>query len=251
MSREKCDNAPVVDIPVMCDAQHITMIYPFYDNPAFLAEQLKWWHQWSPELRHWVSLIVVDDCGPIPAAEILKGSVLPFKTRLFRIEKDVRWNWLAARNIGAYEAENGWLFLTDIDHVLTPEVAEKLVRGFHRKEIIYRFSRKEHTGEDIHPHPNSWFMTKQKYWQVGGYDETLSGYYGTDGEYRSRCAATAEIKRFSDALVRYERLGDSSTRKYLRKQPEDAKVRQLIRARKANWKPKTLSFPYHEVNLGE
>ena len=46
-------------------------------------------------------------------------------------------------------------------------------------------------------------------------------------------------------------VSDSSTTRYLRKQPEDAGVRQIIAARGKHWTPRTLSFPYHEVHVRE
>jgi len=49
------------------------------------------------------------------------------------------------------------------------------------------------------------------------------------------------------ALVRHEYVGDSSTQRYHRKQPQDAAVRRLVAARRPGWQPTTLSFPYHEV----
>ena len=60
-------------------------------------------------------------------------------------------------------------------------------------------------------------------------------------------AATAPLAILSDPLIRHEYQGDSSTTAYLRKQPEDAKVKQLVAARGKGWKPRTLTFPYHEV----
>ena len=90
------------------------------------------------------------------------------------------------------------------------------------------------------------------FWRVGGYDETLSGHYGTDGDWRRRCAATARMQILEDRLIRQEHDGDSSTTRYLRKQPEDAQVKHLVAARGTHWRPKTLSFPYHEVTrIGE
>jgi len=181
----------------------------------------------------------------------MRGIDVDFDRRLFRIEVDVRWNWLAARNIGAHRALSEWVMLTDIDHILTAETFDRLVYGVHLQHLIFRFSRREYgTQQPIHPHPNSWLMTKRMYWKVGGYDEALSGYYGTDGDYRRRCAATAPIRILTDELIRREHDGDSSTTHYRRKQPEDAAVKEIVRKRpRQGWKPKTLSFPYHEVKL--
>lgn len=228
-----------------------TLIYPYYENPVFLGHQIRGWWKWPKGLGDFIKLIVVDDGSPEnPASDVFdQHPELPFETKLFRIGVDVRWNWLAARNIGAHHAEDGWLLLTDMDHIVMPNVACALIKGSYDPRVIHRFSRKEHTGETIHPHPNSWFMTRKMYWKVGGYDETLSGYYGTDGDYRRRCAATATVEILELQLERHEHVGDSSTRNYLRKQPEDARGKQMMKQRPPKWRPKTLSFPYEEIQI--
>jgi hypothetical protein len=270
-----CDDAPLIEIKHASQAKTVTMIYPYYDNPHFLVKQINGWWTWPKELREYVRLIVVDDCSPeFPAVQVFHtASKMPFATRLFRVDRDVRWNWLAARNIGAFRAyehgwyagdlhdprdraaldQGGWLLLTDMDHIVGPGTMEMLVHGEHDREIIYRFSRRDRKADvevPIHPHPNSWFMTREMFWRVGGYDERMSGYYGSDSYYRRRCAATAPIRIMSNvALVRQEHDGDSSTLRYKRKQPEDAQLRLLVRSFPRGSKPLTLSFPYHEERL--
>lgn len=229
----------------------VTFVYPYYQNPQFFARQLKLWRSYPDELRNALSVIVVDDGSPRDPAENVVAQHLPlnFNFRLFRIEVDVRWNWLAARNIGAHHAADGWLMLTDMDHMVTDHVLRCLMTTKFDPKVVYRFSRVEHTGQFIHPHPNSWFMTRANYWRIGGYDETLSGHYGTDGDYRNRVAAKAPVVIMGKRLVRYEYIGDSSTLDYKRKQPEDAKGKELMRNRPKGWRPKVLSFPFHEVSL--
>jgi len=222
---------------------------PYYENPQFLAQQIVGWHKLPRELTRHLSVIIVDDASPVMGAENVMKAAFEHGTlsaRLYRIEVDVRWNWLAARNIGAYHARTQWVMFTDMDHILLERTLRTLVYGQHSKGTIYRFSR---IGSKTHPHPNSWFMTKEMYWRVGGYDEALSGHYGTDGEYRRRCAATAPIRIMDVPLELHEHEGDSSTTHYKRKQPEDAAVKGLIRARRPGWRPRTLSFPYIEVKL--
>ncbi len=51
----------------------------------------------------------------------------------------------------------------------------------------------------------------------------------------------------SDTLIRHEFVADASTTRYKRKQPEDAAVSRIVKARGKGWTPKTLSFPYTEV----
>lgn len=228
----------------------VTFIYPYYDNPRFLRQQITWWSTFPSSLRAWLCAIIVDDGSPTtPLVEALRGMALPFPIRLFRIDVDRRWNWLAARNVGFHHAEAGWCAVTDIDHVIPQSTADALVNGQHDPAVIYGFSRIEQTGEKLAAHPNSWFLTREMFWTVGGYDETLSGHYGTDGDWRRRCAATAPMQILADRLIRHEYQGDSSTTRYLRKQPADAAVKRLVSARRAGWRPKTLSFPYHEAQV--
>ncbi len=233
-----------VDPASGADPKPVTFILPFYENPGFLRQQLAWWATFPAWLRASLSAIVVDDGSPQPA---VLPAALPFPVRLFRIEVDVRWNWLAARNIGFHHAPEGWCLVTDIDHVIPESTATALVYGRQDPETIYGLSRVEHDGTLLAPHPNSWYLTRAMFWRVGGYDERMSGYYGSDGHWRRRLAATAPMAILGNRLIRHEHVGDSSTRRYQRKQPEDAKLRAIIERFPKGSTPLTLSFPYHEV----
>jgi glycosyltransferase involved in cell wall biosynthesis len=251
MGAPGCDDAPVVDVPIFpIPVRAVTVIYPYYENPGFLATQMAHLAALPEVLRNQVSVIVVDDGSPEhPADEAIEWRALldgGLSARLFRIEVDVRWNWLAARNIGAYHATEEWLLITDMDHVIPHETMRVVICGELAWGTIYRFSR---TGAKSHPHPNSWLYTKQMFWQIGGYDERMSGHYGSDGYYRRRCAATAPIRILSAPLELHEHEGDASTVRYKRKQPVDANLKQIVRRFPPKSKPLTLSFPYHEVQL--
>lgn len=244
------DDAPLVE-PLEGLPKTVTLIWPYYENPVFLASQLSRLAALPYWVRSCLKLIIADDGSPThPAADVLKGfSALP--TRLFRIDVDVRWNWLAARNVAMHHAE-GWCALTDIDHVWPERTLNGLICDRHAPGTIYRLSRRESLargGQVIHPHPNSFFIERETFWRVGGYDEALSGFYGSDGDWRRRCAATAPVATLEAFLVRHEHEGDSSTVAYQRKQPIDAKRKAIVRARGPGWRPKVLSFPWHEVQL--
>lgn len=246
------DDAPLVTPPrrVHGERKRVQFVYPYYQNPNFLARQVALWLDYPTELQRHLSVIIVDDGSPdAPARDVLGNRELPFSLRLFRIEVDVRWNWLAARNIAMHHAADTWCVLTDMDHMIPAATLDRLTACVHDTKVIYRLSRREGSGVAIHPHPNSMFMTRDMFWRVGGYDELLSGCYGTDGEWRRRCAATAQVLTLTDELLRYEHDGDSSTVRYKRKQPEDARKKKIIAARGRDWRPLHLSFPYHEVTL--
>jgi hypothetical protein len=240
---------PIVNVPQSAEPKRFTLVLPYYDNPQFLKTQIHWWGTYPPHLRAHLSAIVVDDGSPLPAAPVLEHCAQPFPIRLFRIGVDCRWNWLAARNIGAHEAADGWILLTDMDHMLPASTADALIYGQHDPSVVYAFSRIEHTGEAIAPHSASFFMTKQMFWKIGGYEERFSGFYGTDGRYRKRLVTTAPLMILSDRLVRHEFEGDSSTSTYGRKQAVDARVAKIAAQIPKGAKPRVLSFPYAEVAL--
>lgn len=226
--------------PERGEKKRVTVIYPYYEQPDFLEVQRGSWMDWDAYL----CVILVDDGS---SRYPLRPSPSDF-ARVFRIGVDVPWNWLAARNIGAHHANTDWIVLTDLDHVIPPETAHQIVYRNHDPRYVYAFSRREHTGQPIAPHSASFLLTRELFWRIGGYDEALSGHYGTDGEFRRRVQRHAEIVVLPDVLVRYEFVGDSSTTQYRRKLPSDAAaVKRLVAARRPGWTPRTLSFPYEEV----
>ncbi len=212
---------------------------------------MEMWHGFPDDLKVNLRVIIVDDASPErPAVEAIADLAHPFPIKLYRIEEDKRWNWIAARNVAMKETRDGWHLTTDIDHFVNEALARSLVYGEHHEACVYKFARREHTGQRIKPHSNSYFLTREMYWRIGGHDESFSGFYGSDGDHRRRVERTAPVVMLPDELVRYEYVGDSSTTVFQRKTREDAAHRaSIIAARQPGWKPKTLSFPYHEVAL--
>lgn len=250
-----CDDAPLVHIPITDLAEPITLIVPYYEAPKMLLQQAADWLSLPAEVKRNVNLIVVDDGSqdhPLNHdwLNVLKATGLR-SVRVFRILVDVRWNWLAARNIGVHHAAEGFVILTDIDHSVPIGGFVTAIYGDLNPKVIYRWSRIDPAATRILPHPNSWLMTRQMFWKIGGYDEALSGYYGTDGDFRRRAARTARIARIDVPLVHHENLLDASVTRYQRKQPEDRMVQKIIGKRRSHgktaWRPKVLSFPYEEV----
>jgi hypothetical protein len=241
-----------------------TLILPYYDNPGMLAIQFEKLQALPGEVRDELHLIVVDDGSPLapissPGDDALRygefiGSV-PFlaSVQAYRIEVDVRWNWLAARNIGVEKARTDWVLMTDMDHVVPEATARRIQEKKLDPERAYRFSRVD--APDLtpyKPHPNSWLLTRDRMHKIGGYDERFSGFYGTDGEFRDRVKENSrEIVVLDEVLVRYpgEVQADARTTRYGRKEKQDHEGVTRIRAQIARegGRPKTLSFPYRQV----
>lgn len=238
-----------------------TLVLPYYENPTMLAKQLDWMEKWPDHLRREVTVIVVDDGSPTrPALPVVRDwaagrELLPFKVRLYRIGVDVRWNWIACRNLAMAEADTEWRLMTDIDHLVPAETGEMICTGKHLKaRRIYRFSRVDYPeGTPYKPHPNSWLMTGAMFDKVGGYDERFSGYYGTDGMFRDRCAAAAErVDMLPQVLIRVPReaVPDASTTTYGRKEKQDHDGVKRIRAEIAQsgkLTPLRGSFPWERL----
>ncbi len=228
-----------------------TLIFPYYENPVMLKEQLQHLAGLPADVLEHLRVIVVDDGSPkfpLDAYVWAPAAHAGFALQVFRITVDVRWNWIAARNLAVSKAKTDWVLMTDIDHKVPEETMRRIIERKLSDRKVYRFSRVD--APDLtpyKPHPNSWLMTSAMFDKIGGYDERFSGFYGTDGLYRRRLLSTAPVKVLTDHLVRYEYVADSSTSRYGRKEPQDAKAKTLAASFPRGSKPKTLSFAYHEV----
>jgi len=170
-----------------------TLVVPFYRNVAMLRHQIAAWRDY-PEA---VSIILVGDGSPEPALEVVRKHVTPEllpRLSLFRIDVDIPWNRGGARNLGTKMAAAEWLVHVDIDHVLPPTCAARLLEFDADARRWYRFERYRNGRADetrkkdkipdslefgkIHPHIDSYLVTRERYWAAGGYDEDYSGCLG-------------------------------------------------------------------------
>ncbi len=241
----------------------ISLVMPFYLNRSMLSLQYAEWLKWSRLAAAQIEIIIVDDGSPDPAISVPfpgASGLLP-ELHIYRITEDRPWHQHAARNLGAHVAKGPWLLLTDIDHVLTAENADALLRRLTKLDpgTAYFLHRIEaDSGEPTtngegapKPHPNSFVMTRDLYWRAGGYDEDYCGIYGTDGLFKDRLFSVAErgfLKHV--ALKRYWRdlVPDASTTTLPRKEgrkPGDKRAIAVAKAARGEAdKITTLNFPW-------
>ena len=242
----------------------LTLVAPYYENPGMLAVQLEGWHQWADKRKDRFGVILVDDGSPhFPAAEVSRPEGLP-NLQIYRVLEDRPWHQHAARNLGAHVAPDGWLLLTDMDHVLPESSARAIFKRLDRGQLdpgtIYMLDRIEaDTGEPTlnergarKPDPNSFLLTRELYWRIGGYDEDYCGIYGTDGLFKERAFTIASRGFLPIPLVRYWRdlIADASTdapRKDGRAPGAKAAVAEAKRARGEEVTVKVLQFPWERV----
>lgn len=232
---------------------------PYYRNPGMLGRQFENWAGWAGKRKRRLEVVLVDDGSPEPAADVPRPQGLP-AFRIYRVKEDRPWHQHGARNLGAHVAKDGWLLLTDMDHVLTDDAVRVLFKridcGQLVEDTVYMLSRIEaDTGLPTlndrgqpKPHPNSFLMTRARYWEVGGYDEDLCGHYGTDSAFRCRLG---RIETLPVPLTRYWRalVPDASTNGLPRKEGRQPGVIKRIVAEKAarGESPKVLDFPWERV----
>lgn len=241
----------------------LSLVIPFYLNAGMLALQYAEWQRWSDKAKAQIEIVLVDDGSPQPALDVERPDGLPALS-IYRVLEDRPWFQHGARNIGARVASAPWLLLTDMDHVLTAGAADALLKRLGRLDAKTAYFLHRVEADTLRPtigregqpkpHPNSFVMTRELFWSVGGYDEDFCGVYGTDGLFKTRLFKMA-VKGFLKHvhLVRYWRdvVSDASTTTLPRKEGRKPGDKDAIWARKAAErrldKVLTLSAPYERV----
>jgi len=203
----------------------ITQILPYYNSAGMLRAQLLNWMVLPKEILDHLLVILIDDGSPrCPALPVIKevGPLKSLNLRLYRVTVDIPWNQHGAKNLGAKEAPDGWMFMSDIDHMLPYDSISGLMRTKLDPTKFYTLQRvtavKKEDGNlkydlmtDIHgkpkPHPNTFLLTRKLFWETGGYDEDYCGTYGGDGPFvRMLEKVSAGRVHFQDLdLVRWTR----------------------------------------------
>src|SRR5688572_26515133 len=138
----------------------LSLVMPFYLNRSMLEVQFAEWTRWSATAKAQIEVVIVDDGSPDPAADVPRPDGLP-ELSIYRVTEDRPWHQHAARNLGAFVARAPWLLLTDMDHVLTAEAADALLKRLHELDpgTAYFLHRVESTtgeptlGTDGKPKP--------------------------------------------------------------------------------------------------
>lgn len=231
----------------------VTIALPYYRNPGMLRLQLETWASYPPEVRDRFRFIVVDDCSPEPAEPVIREGRGDIAIELYRVERDIPWGWPAAKNIAMHHAPDGPALITDIDHVLEPDDAIKLLalKVKHDAHYIPRRRRAADRSE-YKRHPSTYVMQRSLFWEIGGFEEKWLGLYGTDSMMRRRAGRLSrriELDDLTLTLWGRDDIPDASTTCYGRKGSEYHKGDQGDEMRQAALGPVqvVMSQPYHRV----
>lgn len=162
---------------------NLTLIYTYFGQKERIRGIVEEKH---PDCR----VVIVDDCSSEPLALEEDG------IDVYRVEDDILWNQPGARNLGFQESD-GWIVCADIDHLITKENVEDILKIKKEKGTIYYLGREDADSWNV------FLIHKDDFEKIGGYDEDFCGHYGYDDiEFLWRCQKNLIIEERRDIKVR-------------------------------------------------
>lgn len=158
--------------------EKITLVYTYFGQSERLPDILIEKH---PKCR----VVIVDDCSPEPL-QSLQG------VDTYRIDTNILWNQPGAKNLG-FHVSNGWIVCADIDHLVTKDNIDDILKLKKEKGTVYFLGREDTDSWNI------FLIHKDDFEKIGGYDEDFSGHYGYDDiEFLWRCEKNLKVKEERD-----------------------------------------------------
>lgn len=224
----------------------ITLIVPYYEQPKMLNERLKHWGQVNAKHAEWRVCLIDDGSTGTPAREVVaqRGANIPGLT-LLEIKDDIPWNDGGAKNLGMQQCETEWAITTDLDHVLPLDSWGILLSVILHPQRHYSISRFDTYGYPLVPHAATFIVTRECFWEAGGFDEDFSGIRGGDTEFRGLLERTCPSKYLSDVwCVCWEDFEDATVSE--RSIEDDREKRMTINRQKAE---NNNAYPVHPIRF--
>ncbi len=153
-----------------CNQQNISSVYALLEKYA----------GYPAEVLDQVHFVIVDDGSPI-TYEIPK---LNLNITWLKISEDIPWNQSGSRNVGVLYAKSDSIIMLDLDHEIPVEAMQHLIKRPSCGKRLYKMYRKRaEDGKIYSGHPNLFFMSRGRFFELAGYDEEFSGNYGAE-DYR-------------------------------------------------------------------
>jgi len=176
-----------------------TVGFTYYNEPQLLKNQLEFWLRYPPE----VEIILVDDGSQkYPAYDILKDLDIP-NFQLWQVDEDLGFNGHGCRNLITKLASTDFVLYLDIDCLMSPDSIGFLKTIKFRKDRLYRFAMMNTANKKYYRYPghqNVFLVSKEKYWEAGGYDESFTGYHKGDREFHKRLESVTISSKLSTIL---------------------------------------------------
>lgn len=158
----------------------VTIAMAVYSQPLMLEVQFNYLRSYSKELLAQMELLIVDDCGKIPA-EIPADIQELLPCQLFRVLDDIAWNQPGARNLALEHVRTPLVLFVDPDMGFSANMMAKMIVAGYELERghVIRFMLRHRNTQKVDPSsPNTWFLHVADFLAVGAYSEDYSGAKG-------------------------------------------------------------------------
>lgn len=157
----------------------LTVATHFYCNQRNIdtvTSLLEGYARYPAEVLERTQFVVVDDGSPI-RYEVPR---LDLNLTWLRIDRDIRWNQAGARNLALLYARSNNVVISDIDHAFPPHTLRWLIGREAPHRRFYRFFRQRADGTLRRGHPNLFYLSRARFFQLFGTDEEFAGAYGAE-----------------------------------------------------------------------
>lgn len=188
----------------------ITLIFTYYECPQMLRKQMDYWSEYPKEVTDNIQILIIDDGSKfLPAKGVLNERQMDVDICLLRIKEDIFQNTMGARNLGFHYAPESWIWNLDIDHVVPAESIKALI-NLELNTLYYylpaRFRMESLSQyEKIFRHSDTFIMTRNMFWSIGGYNEDFVKYYynGASSIFRRAMAKHGSQIELEDVWTLY------------------------------------------------
>jgi hypothetical protein len=208
---------------------NLTLVMAVYGQPLMLKKQVETIKSYAEDIRSRLSVILVDDCGdpPVDFHEYENFSLK--KLMLFRVDEDIHWNQMGARNLGMHHA-SGWCVMVDPDMVFREPMMRRMMNEaakLKRGTVVRWALRHMNSGKLDSSSPNTWLIHRDDFFAVGGYDEDYAGGKGF---------SDVQLLDVLTSVYKVQRRADIEADFYSNKLIADAMVTKLNRSVQRNTK---------------
>jgi hypothetical protein len=159
----------------------ITLACIFYNQHKMLPLHIA---AWATHPKDVFLYSIIDDASPIPVPVCIARDTLT----VYRVQQDIPWNIAGARNLAFHTAKTEWVFCSDIDHVVTKDSALAISQlNLEDPRVVYTFRRIAPDGYYGVDAIINILMNREKFFEIGGYDEDFSGGYGREEVFFQDC----------------------------------------------------------------
>jgi len=146
-----------------------TMVTPYYEDAAQLIRHLS-----QGCLEQLDEIIIVDDCSPSEPAMDIVSDFKHLPISVYGVTEDLGFNGHGCRNLGVSQAETEWVFLSDVDQVISPTAMNQMLTKM-RSAPMNTFVGATAGGL---PAYNTYAIRREDYMMSGGYDEEFVNIHG-------------------------------------------------------------------------